>query len=88
MISAKYASTSARRSLAGGDLKPWRRRTGVARVLPTVDQIDRDLVLCVAGARAHPVGHAGRAGVAGGDGNYDDGGGRSSGVERFDVAVH
>ena len=88
MISTNYAATSARRSLAGGDLKPQWRRTGVARFLPTVDQIDRGLVLCIAGARESPAGQAGRAGVAGGDGRYDDGGGRSSGVERFDVAVH
>ena len=51
------------RSLAGGDLKPRRRRTGVARVLPTVDQIDRGLVLRIAGARAHLVGQPGGAGV-------------------------
>ena len=56
--------------------------------MPTVDQIDRGLVLCIAGARAHLAGQVGRAGVAGGDGNHDDGGGRSSGVERFGVAVH
>ena len=54
--------------------------------MPTVDQIDRGLVLCVAGARAHPAGHAGRAGVAGGDGNYDDDGGRSLGDHGFDAA--
>ena len=60
----------------------------MARVLPTVDQIDRGLVLCIAGARAHLAGQVGRAGVAGGDGNHDDGGGRSSGIERFSVAVH
>ena len=88
MFSTKYAATSARWSLAGDDLKPRRRRTGVARVLPTADQIDRGLVLCVAGARVHLAGQAGRAGVAEGDGNHNDGGGRSSGVEHFDVAVH
>ena len=50
----------------------------MARDLPTVDQIDRGLVLCIAGARAHLAGQVGRAGVAGGDGNHDDGGDRSS----------
>ena len=35
----------------------------MARVLPTVDQIDRGLVLCVAGARAHLVVVAATAGM-------------------------
>ena len=39
------------------------RDGGGARILPMVDQIDRGLVLRVAGARAHLVGQAGRAGV-------------------------
>ena len=60
----------------------------MARVLPTVDQIDRGLVLCMAGDRAHLAGQVGRAGVAGGDGNHDDGSGRSSGVLGFGVREH
>ena len=39
------------------------RDGGGARDLPTVDQIDRGLVLRVAGARARLVGQAGGAGV-------------------------
>ena len=40
------------------------RDGGGARILPTVDQIDRGLVLCVAGARAHLVVVAAAAGTA------------------------
>ena len=53
--------------------------------MPTVDQIDRGLVLCVAGARAHPAGQAVRPSVAGGDGNHDYDGGQSSGVDGVDA---
>ena len=60
----------------------------MARVLPTVDQIDRGLVLCIAGARAHLAGKVGRAGVAGGDGNHDGGGGRNSGKWQNSATVH
>ena len=40
------------------------RDGGGARILPTVDQIDRGLVLCVAGARAYLVVVAAAAGTA------------------------
>ena len=40
------------------------RDGGGARIFPTVDQIDRGLVLCVAGARAHLVVVAAAVGTA------------------------
>ena len=61
---------------------------GARRVSPTGDHLDGGLVLRVAGGRAHLLVQVGEAGVAGGDGNHDDSGGWSSGVERFGVAVH
>ena len=63
------------RLVAGDD-----RDGGGLRESPTGDQIDRGLVLRVAGARAHLVGQVGGAGVERARRNRARGGGRSTGA--------
>ena len=64
------------------------RDGGGLRQLPTGDQIDRGLVLRVAGARAHLVGQVGGAGMERARQNQARGGGRSSDGVGFDAVVH
>ncbi len=63
------------------------RDGGGLRKLPIGDQIDRGLVLRVAGARAHLVGQVGGAGVERTRRNRARGGGRSSAVGGFAAAA-
>ena len=63
------------------------RDGGERRDSPSDDQKSGGGALRDAQTRAHLTGRTGEAKVAGGDGNRDDGGGRSSGTCGFGVVV-
>ena len=72
-----------RRRLVAGEA----RDGGGGRDSPSDDQKSGGGALRDAQTRAHLTGRTGEAKVAGGDGNRDDGGGRSSGTCGFGVVV-